>query len=220
MKKYLTLLPLLFCSAISYASEVCVTELSSSSKYDDLNKILACFNKKIKASETEIKTLEAQAVKAEAKIKALETKVAKPEKPTDNPRNGIVLDVPKSKNQTVKVGNLTFNLLHCTRNRETIVCELSIASKIDTTLIVNPRNFYSQYFTIAISTSGVQYSAAWTSLGASSQARSASYRMLSGIPLKSLINFSSVPSDEKGFALLEVLTNHAKVQFRDINFTE
>lgn len=209
MNKYCALLLFFFYSCISHASEKCPIELSSSSKSSDLVAIFACFNEKIKVLEDEIKEMKLR----ESPIAiAGEGEKNKEPKPADKLADTAI--------QTVEARGFKFNLSHCSRKgKENIVCELSVVSNKDTPLRI--RTDYFGPGTIAITTSGVQHTAVSVSLGASGQGASISYRMLSGLPLRSLISFSSIPSAEKGFALLEILTDEAgKVSFRDVRFTD
>lgn len=205
MEKCFALMFLFFCPSALYASNECASELSPSSNYSDLNEVLTCFNKKVKALE--------------AKIEKLETAKVKDDNTSEN---NLPPDPRPTPVQTVERGGFTFELLQCARKvKKNIVCELEAVSNNDAELFIWVRHWYSNtHRTIAIATSGVQYIATSASLGASDQsAESVTYRMVSDLPLKLSISFSSIPSDQEGFALLDVMTDRAGVfQFRDIVF--
>ena len=225
MKKYCMLLFLLF-SAASHASESCESTLESSEKYSDLNKILACFIGKIKASENRIKALEAELEEVKKEQKSgfiLLADRMKTEIQADALISSIKAGGVKSAvTQTVEKQGVKFNLSQCARKgKKLIVCEFSIVSSKDRKLQIYPDG-YGGHSTIAIATSGIQYVATSGSLGASGQRKgSVIHRMVSDLPLASSISFSNVPSDEKGFALLEISTwLLGKVAFRDVSIID
>ena len=194
MKKYCMLLCLLFCSAVSHASEKCVSDLSSTSQYSDLNKIFACFSGKIEALENEIEEL-----------KGIKTPISFP-----RDSSGV------TPTQTVENKGFTFNLLQCTRKRqEEVTCEFSVVSnKSDKTLYV-----HSVGHTRVIDVLGIEYFAASASIGGSEDKNSVQRKLISDVAMVLTIDFLSIPNDVKGFVVLEVkAASPASYSYFDLQF--
>lgn len=194
MKKYCMLLCLLFYSAVSHASERCVSDLSSTSQYSDLNKIFACFSEKIEVLENEIEEL-----------KGKNPPITFPPGPP-----GI------TPTQTVENKGFTFNLLQCTRKRqEEVTCDFSVVSnKSDKTLHV-----YSVEKTRVIDALGIEHFATSASIGGSEDKNSVQRKLISDVSMILTIDFLSIPSSVKGFVVLEVkAASPASYSYFDLQF--
>jgi len=189
MNKILLSLLILAYVPVALSVELCPS-LDSTSKYSELNKVIACLNNNI--------------TKLEDKIKAVNINA----KDMSVPDNSYL-----SKGQKVNDQGVAYNLMKCSPTGGAVVCKFSILnSQQDRKL-----RFWARKNTRAIDFDGNEYLANNTSIGNSKTYFYTEKTFVKDVPMIAKIYFPSVPDNVTSFSLVELFVSDRRMQFKNIS---
>lgn len=115
--------------------------------------------------------------------------------------------------QTTEAGGFVFQLMECKLANKSIICSFVVTNPSKDKRLVMYGTADSKFFDYE----GNEYGAEKAQIANSQEDNGwVGKRLISGIPTKSSIGFSGIPSQIKGIALLEVNCDSFNVQFRNI----